>query len=59
MLVIDLTAESSLSSITKSRVPGLSLLELTTMASAVKVSDLYCTAFPANNCIYAEAEYSA
>lgn len=53
MLVIDLTAESSLSSILKVQVPGLSLLELTVMAPVVKVSDLYFTVDPANNSIYA------
>lgn len=59
MLVIDLTAEPSLSFILKVQVPGLSLLELTVMAPVVKVSDLYRTVDPANNSIYALAEYSA
>ena len=59
MLVMDLTSESPLSFILKVSVPGSSLLELTTMALAVKSSDSYLTADPANNCIYALAEYSA
>lgn len=59
MLVIDLTSESLLSFILKVQVPGSSLLELTVMASTVKSSDSYLTLDPANNCIYALAEYSA
>lgn len=53
MLVIDLTSESLLSFILKVQVPGLSLLELTVMASAVKTLDSYLALDPANNCIYA------
>ena len=59
MLVMDLTSESLLSFILKVQVPGLSLLELTDIASAVDSADPYFTADPANNCIYATAEYSA
>lgn len=59
MLVMDLTAESLLSFILKVQVPGLSLLELTTMAPAVKTSDSYLSLDPARNFIYTSAEYSA